>query len=94
MKTIQLGDRVKDKITGLKGVVICKASWLYGCERITVQPEAYNKDGKPMDSFCIDEAQAELVKERVIETAFQTPSPAARPAGPRQDSTRRPDATR
>jgi hypothetical protein len=51
---VELGDRVEDKITGLKGIIIGITNWLYGCLRVTVQPEEA-KDGKPADTFCVDE---------------------------------------
>ena len=42
----QLGDLVKDKVTGFTGIVICRAVWLNGCARLTVQPQKVGKDGK------------------------------------------------
>ena len=63
---INLGDRVKDKISGMTGIVVCKASWLYGCTRISIQPEA-TKDGHPVDLVHLDEPQVEVVQARVHE---------------------------
>jgi hypothetical protein len=65
MAQIGLGDRVKDKITKLKGIVVARTEWLYGCIRITVQPEEI-KDGKACENFCVDEAQLDLVRAGVI----------------------------
>ncbi len=90
-----LGDRVKDRISGLKGIVIGRTQWLFGCERITVQPET-EKDNKPAESFCIDAAQAELVAAAVIvgaDTSLRV-EPEQRRAGPREDATRAADARR
>lgn len=96
--SVKIGDRVKDGITGQSGIVIGYTYWLFGCERVTIQPEEA-KDGKPLDSFCIDAAQCVLVESGAME-GFQ-PAPVidsrdtvAAPAGPRRDSRRRPDATR
>ena len=61
----ELGDRVKDKITGLKGIVIGRYEYLYGCVRMAVQPEE-GKDGKPIDTFVVDEPQLMLLKKGVI----------------------------
>ena len=62
---IELGDRVKDKITGLKGIVTARHEYLYGCLRMAVQPEE-GKDGKPIETFVVDEPQLELLKKGVI----------------------------
>ena len=47
---IELGDRVRDKISGLQGIVVGDTKWLYGCRRITVQPEKA-KDNKPVEKL-------------------------------------------
>lgn len=63
-KPMGLGDRVKDPVTGLKGIVVCVSTWLHGCIRVTVQPETV-KDGKPAELTSFDQSQLELVKARV-----------------------------
>ena len=63
-KTMNLGDRVKDPITGMTGIVTCITTWLHGCIRIGVQPEKL-KDGKPLEAIYFDQSQLELVKKRV-----------------------------
>ena len=35
-----LGDEVKDTITGFKGIVVARTEWLNGCARVTVQPQS------------------------------------------------------
>lgn len=95
---IQLGDRVKDAISGVTGIVIGKTDWLYGCRRITVQPET-DKDGKPTDAFAIDEPQAVLVQagvitREVVPAGDAVVAPSERRAGPRDDASRRTDASR
>ena len=64
MARVELGDRVRDRITGLEGIAVARTSWLYGCERITIQPERL-KDGKPLDTYTVDEPQIEVLKEGV-----------------------------
>jgi hypothetical protein len=59
--TMQLGDLVKDTITGFSGVVTCKSEWLNGCVRLTLQPVKM-KDGKPVESITFDVEQLVLVK--------------------------------
>lgn len=66
MDEIELGDRVEDKITGLRGIVIAITKWMYGCTRVVIQPEEA-KDGKPAESFNIDMPQAKLIKKNVVQ---------------------------
>ena len=68
---VDLGDRVKDKISGLKGVVVARCEWLYGCTRLTIQPEDV-KNGKPVDTYCLDEPQLEIIKKKVIDQSEYT----------------------
>ncbi len=62
--SIKLGDKVRDKITGLVGIAVCHSEWLNGCIRIVVQPQEL-KDGKPVDATCFDEPSLELVPDEV-----------------------------
>lgn len=92
---IELGDRVKDRITNLKGIAIGVTNWLYGCKRIVVQPEEA-KDGKPAETFCVDAPQLEVLKKGVVSPPQAAPSPSPRPSrhGPMRDPGRRDDLTR
>jgi len=56
-----LGEELRDKITGYQGVVSARTEWLYGCRRYTVQSREM-KDGKPVDSLTCDEMAMERVK--------------------------------
>ncbi len=96
--SVRIGDRVKDKITGITGIVIGYHYWLYGCERVTIQPEEA-KDGKPAESFCIDAAQVTIIKAAVI-AGYVPPDGMVdsrvinRPAGPRPEAARGHSTTR
>jgi len=81
---IELGDRVKDKITGLKGIVVGITNYLYGCQRIMVQPEE-TKDGKPVDTFYVDAPQLESVKKGAV-AGRTIQAEEDRPHGPREDA--------
>ncbi len=59
---INLGDKVKDSVTGFAGIAVGKTTWLHGCNRITVQPEGVNKEGKTYESQSFDEPQLIIVK--------------------------------
>ena len=51
---VNLGDRVRDRVSGFTGVVIARTEWLYGCTRFGVQAEEL-KDGKPIEAEWFDE---------------------------------------
>jgi hypothetical protein len=86
-----LGDRVKDSVTGLQGIVICMTYWLHGCIRVGVQPEE-TKDGKPAEAVYFDQTQLVLVKAGVhqpqqLAVAPQQPEAPTRrsPGGPSRE---------
>ena len=56
----QLGNRVRDRITGVEGIVIADCQWIYGCRRLTIQPQAL-KDGHPVNSITFDADQLEVL---------------------------------
>ncbi|NOZ67988.1 MAG: hypothetical protein GXP46_01765 [Deferribacteres bacterium] len=58
---INLGDKVKDIVTGFEGVVTCRCEYLNGCVRVEVQLDKL-KDGKPIGSLWIDTQQLIVVK--------------------------------
>ena len=62
MREIQLGDEVRDTITGFKGIAIGKTTWMNGCDRIIVQPKGTNKEGKTFENQSFDEPDLVLVK--------------------------------
>ncbi len=62
---VELGQVVKDNISGFKGIAVCRCIWLHGCERIVVQPPI-GKDGKLPETGCFDEPQLEIVGEGVL----------------------------
>ena len=66
IKQIQLGDKVKDPITGIVGIAVAKTKWIYGCNRVTIQPEGSDKDKKPYDTLTVDEPQLLVIKSKQI----------------------------
>jgi len=92
MDTVNLGDKVEDRITGLEGIAIGITTWLYGCRRITVQPQEA-KDGRPADAFVVDEPQLEVIEAGVIAPYETPPAPLPR-HGPRPDAQQRTDVVR
>lgn len=62
---INLGTKVKDKVSGYEGIAICRSVFLNGCIRITVQAPV-DKEGKiPADAW-FDEQQLEIVDAKSI----------------------------
>lgn len=70
MTKVNLGDEVKDKVTGFKGIVVAITEWLYGCRRVTVQPPA-GKDGKVPEGMSFDEPSVDVIKTAKVQSASQ-----------------------
>ncbi len=85
MEKIELGDRVKDIISGAQGIVYGISDWLFGCRRIIVAPEAI-KDGKPAETIYLDEPQLQILEKHVIGATgkpVDSPEKAKPTGGPR-----------
>lgn len=76
MTQINLGDKVRDNVTGLTGQVQVVSDWLYGCRRIGVQPYELSKDGIPVDVEWFDEPRLELVVAELPKVSVPTGGPA------------------
>ena len=60
---VDLGDFVKDTVSGFKGVAISKHIYLQGCNRITVQPPI-KKNGELPKVESFDEPQLVVLKPK------------------------------
>jgi hypothetical protein len=78
---IKLGQKVKDPITGFKGIAVCRMDWLTGCTRIGVQAPV-GKDGKVIPVEYFDEPQLEKIKVK-SKKGGPRPSP-QKPSGPQR----------
>lgn len=65
MNNIELGDEVKCKITGYRGICTAIAKCLTGCDRIEIRPPI-TKDGKMSESYWFDEAACVVIKKQKI----------------------------
>lgn len=81
---IELGMRVRDKVSGFEGVAVARTDWLSGCTRYSLQPKV-DKDGKLPDVQGFDEPQLEVVTEKKVAAT----SPGVPPGGPRPEPQRR-----
>ena len=78
---INLGDRVKDRVTKFTGIVVSITQHLNGCVRLGIQG-AELKDGRPQECEWIDESQVTLLKPRAVApimAATGGPRPAPKP---------------
>lgn len=88
---IELGDRVRDRMTRFDGIVIAITEWLYNCRRITVQPTDLDKDGAVAKTESFDEDQLEIVEKRAFipRVQAQAQAPVEKTGGPRDMPSRR-----
>lgn len=91
---VQLGGRVRDRISGLEGIVVGITDWLYQCRRPIVQPTAL-KDGAPADAVSFDEPQLEVIEQGVFALRVADDiEPSEKTGGPRDTPKRRSDPKR
>lgn len=91
---IELGSKVKDKVTGFTGIAIGETRWLHGCLRYTVQPQERDKDGKIKECTSFDEPQLIVLESPTKTKVNETPLVARKTGGPRPEPARRKDARR
>jgi hypothetical protein len=82
-----LGDRARDKLSGLVGIVTSRADHFTGCKRYWLTPQEL-KDGKPVDGLWVDDELCELVeagvlKPKPIATSGPIGQPSSAPRMPR-----------
>ncbi len=87
---MKLGDRVTDIYTGFTGIATARTEWLYGCARITIEPQEL-KDGKPIEAETFDEQRVEVVESM---EPHQSSDATAITGGPQNDPSQRPDPVR
>lgn len=62
---VELGDQVRDKVTGFKGIVTGKAQYLTGCKQVMVTPRA-DESGKYVDACWLDVDRVEVIGKGVV----------------------------
>lgn len=93
---IELGDRVRDRISGYQGLVICISDWIFGCRRPLVQGEGLTSDGKPVELQSFDEPSLELLEKGVLKPVRPQAATVTQPktGGPQVTPLRQPDPSR
>jgi len=61
---IELGDTVKDKVSGFKGIATSRTEFLNGCIQYDVVPKV-GKDNKILEGVAIDEGSLEIIKKKL-----------------------------
>lgn len=62
---INLGDEVKEKVTGFLGIAVARISWISGCDMIRIQPKA-RKDGTIDEARDFDEPLMDIIKKAKV----------------------------
>ena len=65
MAVVNLGDRVRDRVSGFEGIADSFHVYLQGCRRIGIQPRV-GKDGKMEPAVVFDEPNLEVLEEKVV----------------------------
>ncbi|KKN02600.1 hypothetical protein LCGC14_1116030 [marine sediment metagenome] len=60
----EVGNKVKDLVTGFSGIIIGRTDWLTGCNTYGVKSEKL-KDGLPMEAEWLDEIQLKEIGKGV-----------------------------
>ncbi len=77
------GDVLKDRVTGLEGVVMVRAEYSTGCHHYGLLPQEIN-DSKEPDWTWFDQSRLDLVKSKgVVFKTQDTPPSGSFPAGPK-----------
>ncbi len=82
---IQLGNKVRDTLTGFTGIAVARTEWLHGCSRFAIESPKLDKNGKPTDAQWFDEQRVELLEatKPVVSVVSQ-----AKTGGPQADPVR------
>jgi len=59
----QLGEKVKDRVTGFKGTITARIEYLNGCLQYCVEPKV-GKEGKMEKAQYVDEGQLEFISSK------------------------------
>ncbi|MGR3218491.1 MAG: hypothetical protein ACUZ8H_01555 [Candidatus Anammoxibacter sp.] len=82
MSKVILGCEAKDKVTGFKGTVIGKSTWLTGCDQWCLKPKV-GKDNKIYDGAWFDILQVVYVGPGFNKKELKDDKD---PGGPQKDS--------
>lgn len=75
---IEIGDLVRDTITGFTGIVIARTEFFNGCIRIMIQPQGLDEKGGKRSDEVFDVQQCEIVEKQKAIPAFRRKAKEAR----------------
>lgn len=61
----KLGLSAETRTTGLKGILMSRAQWLFGCNRYHIQPKV-DKDNKVPNGWWVDEDDIKILGDGII----------------------------
>jgi len=67
LKSIELGDEIRDKISGFQGIAVARHTYFQGCDRISIQQPPIDKDGKLLDAMTFDEPCLEIISKQKVQ---------------------------
>ena len=65
MKKVEMGQEVRDRITGFSGFVTGICKYITGCDQILVQPRVKEKDGDFVESRWVDDMRLVATGKKV-----------------------------
>jgi hypothetical protein len=75
MRHIQFGDRVKDVVTGVEGIVIGFSRFSTGCDQFSVQQGKVSSEGKLSETLWFDRHRLTVIEERAVVVLGQPECP-------------------
>lgn len=70
----ELGKEAKDKITGMKGILVARAEHLFGCNTYGIAPQVL-ENGKKLDTEWFDEGRIEIIGDGIPASKVSVETP-------------------
>lgn len=92
MTDIELGNLVRDTVTGFEGYAVTHAEHLHGCDRINVQPTEVRDDGSLGENEWFDAPRLQVIGSGIKGQIEEEREQMEKTGGPRQSSKRKEDS--
>ena len=63
---MKLGDKVKDKYTGLEGIATCISKWISGNTTVGITPTKLKEDGTTINDVWIEIERIEVIQDAPV----------------------------
>ncbi len=63
MKEVKLGWEVKDRLTGVTGIVTGITKWLTGCDTVGVKPQGVDDKMQQFEAVWFDDSRVQVIKK-------------------------------